>query len=820
MSTQLSAQRDPDSLKNQIEILEDDIIRAQVMQELTIYYIINGQTDSALMIAEDAISLSKQIDYKRGEFVSRWMRSDILVRKDKMEAKDSLFSIHKDALKYGDSTLVAKSYNQFGYQYMFYHPDLKDTCEFIFKESLSWNNNQDDQESMFSYRFLAALLHSYGRVDEALENIDLSLQIDSLNLATISNKIMILSDIGRPAEAIETSLNLVRISKNMVGESTYMFYVQNLGLLYAQHGENEKAIENLIQCYDYAQSKGDDSNLALVAHNLGYAYSNLEDYENADRYFRESLSIYEKNDFQCRIYAPYNGVGWVLYKTGITDSAQYYLNKSIQSSVKCGDKEIQSTSWWVLGKIHLESEKLGAAEKALNNAYQLADGLTNREKIKNSAESLYELHKKKGNLKLALQYHEIFKANADSILNKEQTAKIARLEADFEHNQQQDALLAKQRNEELKLEAEIANRQSTIYLVTAITVILVIILFAILFIYRRTRRKNQLIASQNIKLAKSAQQVSELSNFKEGLTHMIAHDMKNALNTILGFAASDPYNKKMHNISQSGHLMLNLVTNMLDVQRFEEAKVPLDLKQHLISELSKDAKSQVELLLQMKSLTLNVQIQNDDKILVDKEVMTRVLVNLLTNAIKYSNPGANIYLNTSRNQENKAVISITDEGSGISKEKLPFLFERFWQSDAKASGNAASTGLGLAFCKLAIEAHGGEIQVKSEVEIGSTFSVVVNLADESEGIVETDKISYPRVEKVDHLTSEEAQMLSPFYSELMALEVFEVGALNKLFLRMEQNGVEGRWFSALRAAVYHADEELFASLKQQLQVLA
>jgi two-component system phosphate regulon sensor histidine kinase PhoR len=97
------------------------------------------------------------------------------------------------------------------------------------------------------------------------------------------------------------------------------------------------------------------------------------------------------------------------------------------------------------------------------------------------------------------------------------------------------------------------------------------------------------------------------------------------------------------------------------------------------------------------------------------------MVNLIDNAIKYTNPGGSVSISTTRH-DNVVTINVSDTGVGIPKESLPRIFERFYRVDKERSREAGGTGLGLAIVKHIVEAHGGKVTVQSTVGKGSTFS--------------------------------------------------------------------------------------------------
>jgi two-component system, OmpR family, sensor kinase len=104
--------------------------------------------------------------------------------------------------------------------------------------------------------------------------------------------------------------------------------------------------------------------------------------------------------------------------------------------------------------------------------------------------------------------------------------------------------------------------------------------------------------------------------------------------------------------------------------------------------------------------------------------VTQILTNLLTNAVNYCRAGDHIYVSTHR-QNGHAVVKVADTGPGISAEHLPHLFERFYRADASRNRRTGGAGLGLAICRALAEAHGGSITVKSEVERGTTFELML-----------------------------------------------------------------------------------------------
>jgi len=212
----------------------------------------------------------------------------------------------------------------------------------------------------------------------------------------------------------------------------------------------------------------------------------------------------------------------------------------------------------------------------------------------------------------------------------------------------------------------------------------------------------------------------EMDKFKQGVTSMIVHDLKNPINAIINAGSANP-EKQLTRIKQTGRQMLNLVLNILDVSKYEETEIPLTIENHNLLGIASRATDQVFFLSSEKNITITNSISPKLGVRADAEIIERVFVNILTNAIKFTPNNGQIVLDSERDVEKWLKISIADNGIGIPADKTHLVFQKFGQVLAKNSGSVRSTGLGLTYCKMMVEAHGGTIGVESEFEKGSKF---------------------------------------------------------------------------------------------------
>jgi len=234
---------------------------------------------------------------------------------------------------------------------------------------------------------------------------------------------------------------------------------------------------------------------------------------------------------------------------------------------------------------------------------------------------------------------------------------------------------------------------------------------------------------QNLLLQENYDQLRKLEKLRDALTHMMAHDMKNPLFVVMGGLevlkreTADQLNEKqkasLNDALFSARNLNELIHSFLDVSRMEENKMPLN-------------KTECNLPALIHEVALSLKSRLDDKIVklpsedqpvfaqCDEDILKRIISNLLSNASKFTRAGNEIEISVASKPGNIEV-RIRDTGWGIPPEYHQKIFEKFGAVGLFEECKMYSTGLGLAFCKLAIEAHDGKIGVESEVDKGSTF---------------------------------------------------------------------------------------------------
>lgn len=227
--------------------------------------------------------------------------------------------------------------------------------------------------------------------------------------------------------------------------------------------------------------------------------------------------------------------------------------------------------------------------------------------------------------------------------------------------------------------------------------------------------------------------IRRLENMRSQFVANVSHELKTPLTSIKGFAETLRYvedvktrEKFLGIIDDEAERLTRLISDILtlsDIEQNREVKVKEIIN---VNSAIKDVYNLMKNTADTKGIGVELTIKNSPKICGDKDRFKQMLINLIDNAIKYSESGDKVYIG-SEIKEEKCIVWIQDTGSGISEEHIPRLFERFYRVDKARSRARGGTGLGLAIVKHIVLSFEGEIYVESELGHGTKFIVEIPL---------------------------------------------------------------------------------------------
>lgn len=224
--------------------------------------------------------------------------------------------------------------------------------------------------------------------------------------------------------------------------------------------------------------------------------------------------------------------------------------------------------------------------------------------------------------------------------------------------------------------------------------------------------------------------LTQVEELKSNFMRMMSHDLRTPLARISGMVEvirKEPVGlngtqaRALETIAESSEELSDFIASILSLSRIESKEMKLQLRSRDVNQLVRDAVRRTDYLAKKKNIEVITDLEPLFSIKVDEDLMKTVLLNLLENAIKYSNEGTRIMI-TTEELNNELVIQVADQGRGIPSEDLQHVFDRFYRARNSRS-NTPGTGLGLYLARYFVELHNGRIEVESVLNRGSTFTV-------------------------------------------------------------------------------------------------
>ncbi|MFT4326061.1 MAG: sensor histidine kinase, partial [Candidatus Woesearchaeota archaeon] len=244
---------------------------------------------------------------------------------------------------------------------------------------------------------------------------------------------------------------------------------------------------------------------------------------------------------------------------------------------------------------------------------------------------------------------------------------------------------------------------------------------------QKVKAATQELQSANVELQK-------LNSLKSEFVSLVSHKLRTPLTSIRGYASllltnklgdlSEKQYDSIKVIKEEGERLSALINDLLDLSRLEAGKTSLHLQKVNVSELVNSVVTSVEVQAKPKNIELQIRGRKKLEVNVDKDKISQVLYNIIGNAIKFTPENGHIQVKIEE-KKSVAILSVKDDGIGISKKDQQTLFEPFAQVESHLKRSSPGSGLGLTISKHIVELHQGEIKIDSKLKKGSTFSIIL-----------------------------------------------------------------------------------------------
>jgi signal transduction histidine kinase len=248
--------------------------------------------------------------------------------------------------------------------------------------------------------------------------------------------------------------------------------------------------------------------------------------------------------------------------------------------------------------------------------------------------------------------------------------------------------------------------------------------------YRELQDKNRALEDSYAKL-------KELDRLKSNFLATMSHELRTPLTSVIGYSEmmleglGGPLTAEQREylgiIMEKGENLLQLITSILDISKIEAGRVRLMLSEVDAAQLMRDAVATVLPFARKKGLRVSVEPGTLPRLMADRDKIRQCLVNLCSNAVKFTPAGGTITVSGQAVGDERLDIHVADTGIGIADEHVDKVFDVFYQVDGSSTREYGGAGLGLAIVKSFVEAHGGNVSVRSAVGAGTVFTMTLPL---------------------------------------------------------------------------------------------
>jgi signal transduction histidine kinase len=570
-----------------------------------------------------------------------------------------------------------------------------------------------------------------------------------------------LSDMGYHHEALNNYIE-AELLMNQLGDSVglQMVYV-NMGVALDYLRDFKGALELYHKSLNIGLALDLYDELGDVFNNMAEAYMQLGDYQVAYGYYLKAQDIYNKTDqIEGKVMIKGNVAEYYRITKDFESAEPLYL-AAIEEYGALQNNHGKCINLLGVGKLYSDSKKFDDAENYLNEALKLARQHRYVNELIEAQRELATISYLKKNYEKAYEYFQAYDAAKDSIYIASRNVEYDRLRRSFEADRNQHELeaLQLQRDKDLIISDQ---KDRWGYALLIIVVMLLGFSVSVALLYQRLRRTNALLekngedlVQKNNEIAKQTRQLqvanakllsekklAEISSeAKAEFVSVLSHEIRTPLNAIIGLShllktevQAPEHKKHIDALSYSAENLMGFTTNILELSRLDAGKIELQKEAFNLPELLERIKHTFEPALLGKNLSITINYLDDlpHEIIGDRVRLTQILLNLISNAIKYTEKGGvrvEIEKCRSVNKVDKDVslcFMIIDSGIGIEYNLQDKVFDRYSRLQKESTLTPQGTGLGLSIAKSLVELLGGEITFSSQPGEGSTFKVKLN----------------------------------------------------------------------------------------------
>ncbi len=549
-------------------------------------------------------------------------------------------------------------------------------------------------------------------------------------------------------KAMKYHLKAFRLATQTHDSASIAIAVNSIGNVNLMLGEYDKALQYFKQSLRFAQNRDKPIGIAINLNNIGHVYEAKNMLTKALQYYKFSLDINKEVHSKRGIIISGNDIAQVLQKLGKYHEALIYLKGALQKAGEIKDYDNMAYAYIETGALYGAMKNYEKAFQYLKPGIKLAKKIRARSILKDGYDVLFSIYMNLEKYKEAIKFLKLRQAYHDSLLNLNVRKSIARLQIQFDTERQQSQMLLQAQKTKIAMLRLKKQKYLLYFSWSAFAILLIVLTFVSVYLNNKNKQNSLLlektrkieITQKELEKSNNAlqQAIKKAENSTQAKTNFLAnisHEIRTPLNSVIGFSDllysmtnDDKQKNYLHAIKLSGESLLSLINDILDLSKIEEGNINMEFKETDICKILDDMMNIFSLEALDKSIHLFAKTDESipHNIIFEEARLRQILLNIIGNAIKFTNHGS-IGITARSEPEGasnkiKLIIEVEDTGSGISTEDQKLIFMPFHQGKTKEKTNG--TGLGLAISQRLANAMDGEIKLQSTLGKGSRFSVI------------------------------------------------------------------------------------------------
>ncbi len=528
-------------------------------------------------------------------------------------------------------------------------------------------------------------------------------------------------------KGLENYLAALKIAETSNAQKQIAQCYDNIGFLYSAEKNFPLALAYFTEALKIQETLEDQVAIADSYNNIGLVHMQQEHYEDARVWYFKSLKLVGQNNPKA-LAMIYDNLGVTYENQGALKEGRTYYQKSLLLKEELEDLAGLAFTYGKIADNYLDGKNAVDAIPFAKKSLALSKQTGSLEYMITATKILAGSHELLKDYKQAFYYHVDHKKYQDSLFHESRSRVMAEMVTKYDMQKKE------QENSSLKMAAtlseSVVSKQQ--YVIFAAGGALGVVLLLLTFLYQSYQKSKSLageLVAQKIQAEQINIQLQEVLEEKNNVLNVMAHDLRSPMNKVLGLTHVI---RTEGGVNSQQELCLDMISSVADQGRRiitdllminKEGSSKLKISAFSLTSFMRDVVQEHMPEARRKSIPLYLELPNFDiTITTDKDCLSRILDNLVSNAIKFSNAEKSVILRADV-ESHDVRIAVADYGPGFSEQDKVHLFKRFTRLSAQPTGGEASSGLGLAIVKHLVNQLSGRIELDSKLGKGATFTI-------------------------------------------------------------------------------------------------